>query len=125
MLFGLLALVGCSRQVVAPIEVPVYVHDTVVQHNIIKDSVFVDEWNYVVNVGDTVYCETVKNVYHEKLVFDTVYASVEVPVEVVKTVAVEKKLSTTQRALITVGAVAVMALLAIVAYKICKVWRRG
>ena len=81
------ALAGCSREVAAPVAVPV--RDTVFLSLVRHDSVFVDHFREVAKMSDTVFVTERESVYRERLKHDTVRQLEQVPVEVVRTETVE------------------------------------
>lgn len=84
----------------------------------LHDSVFVKEWT----AGDTVYRDRIQwnTKYVEKQVRDTIYQHRvdSVPQPYPYTIYVEKKLSTLQVVLMTIGCLAIMALFVFVAVKL-------
>lgn len=111
-------------------EVPVLVHDTLVQRQLRIDSV---AWRDTVRIekevrGDTVflreYISRWRPEYH--WLTDTCYVSKEVPVEVTKTVTKEvpAKLSRWQRLRITLGSIVLLLALGFGLFKIFSFWRK-
>lgn len=118
----LLASVGCSRKVVAPIAEPV--HDTVIQNTVQHDSIFIDHFREVTKMGDTVFDTRTEYVYRERQVHDTTVQVVNVPYAVIKTEYVEKELSGGQKFLIRAGWLMVAVILFGVGYFVSRLWRR-
>lgn len=81
---------GCSRHTTG---VPVYIHDTVTAVQKVHDSVSVDKWHTVYINGDTVRVTDSVTVIRWHTTHDTVREVTEVPVEVVRTVEVERSLT--------------------------------
>lgn len=100
-----LVVAAVSCRTVERIEVPVYVHDTAYVAHEVHDSVFVENTVTEYIKGDTVFKNSIKTKYKEKIVHDTVYKVKEVPVEVVKekTEYVERQLSWLQKTLMVFG----------------------
>ena len=79
-----LLLVGC-KGLKTTVEVPVYIHDTSYIAKEVHDSTFVDRWHTEYVKGDSVYIlDTFKYVKYITR-YDTIYNSVEKPVEVTAT----------------------------------------
>lgn len=118
----MLTLGGCCRKTAAPPTVSV--HDTVYQTMVQHDSVYTDRWHthciYVngdtVRLVDTFWCDR----YKERLVHDTTYLSQEVQVPY----AVEKPLTYWQQLLLKAGRVTVAAVVLLMLYEACRLWRR-
>lgn len=85
---------GCSRHTTG---VPVYIHDTVTAVQKVHDSVSVDKWHTVYINGDTVRVTDSVMLERWHTTNDTVKEVREVPVEVVRTVEVERSLTWWQR----------------------------
>lgn len=128
--FGLiipvLATTGCSRKTVAPIVVPV--HDTVYRNLVQHDSIYTDRWHthYEYLKGDTLHLIDTfyTDRWRSKEVHDTAYVSHDVPVPYEVKVEVEKKLNWWQRMTMWLGTIAIVAGVAIGAYKIYRLWRK-
>lgn len=84
--------------------------DSVYVDRLKRDSVYQRDSIYMLIKGDTVYKYEYKYLYRDKLLRDTISISktdsIPYPVEVVKTVTVDKKLSWWQSALLYTGAIA-------------------
>lgn len=87
--------------------VPVERADTIYINNASIDTVILRDSVYVEKNGDELHTEKIRYIYKSNLVRDTVVQNVrvEVPVEVIKTVEVPKKLSLFDRIFITIGIV--------------------
>ena len=102
------------------VPVPEYHTDTVrISHNT-HDSIYVHDSTYIKEKGDTFYMERWHTKYIEKQVHDTIYQSrtdsVPKPYPFVK--VVERELTTNQKGLMTLGALALMAFIVWVVFKI-------
>ena len=102
------------------VPVPEYHTDTVrISHNT-HDSIYVHDSTYIKEAGDTVIIERWHTKYIEKQVHDTIYQSrtdsVPKPYPFVK--VVERELTTNQKGLMILGALALMAFLVWVVFKI-------
>ena len=88
-LIGLLLLCGCKTITYVPTEVPVEIHDTIKDLNvvIIRDSIY--EEVTTTTKGDTVYKDKIKYVNKYIQQTDTVTQVKEVPVEITKTITKE------------------------------------
>ncbi len=109
---------SCRTQYV-PIET--VKHDSVYINRIKYDSIYHKDSIYILIKGDTVYKYQYKYQYRDKLIRDTVNVtkrdSIPYPVEVVKTVTVEKKLSWLQTTLIWTGGIFwVLAIVALIVW---------
>ena len=84
--------------------------DSVYVDRLKRDSIYQRDSIYMLIKGDTVYKYEYKYRYRDKLLRDTISISktdsIPYPVEVVKTVTVDKKLSWWQSALLYTGAIA-------------------
>lgn len=84
--------------------------DSVYIDRLKRDSIYQRDSIYMLVKGDTVYKYEYKYLYRDKLLRDTISISktdsIPYPVEVVKTVTVEKKLSWWQSMLLYTGAIA-------------------
>lgn|SRR5574344_646520 len=84
--------------------------DSVYIDRLKRDSIYQRDSIYMLVKGDTVYKYEYKYLYRDKLLRDTISISktdsIPYPVEVVKTVTVEKKLSWWQSTLLYTGAMA-------------------
>lgn len=116
---ALCALFGsCTTTQYVP--VPEYHTDTVrISHNT-HDSIYVHDSTYIKEAGDTVRIERWHTKYTEKQVHDTIYQSrtdsVPKPYPFVK--VVERELTTNQKGLMILGAVALMVFLVWVIFKL-------
>lgn len=102
------------------VPVPEYHTDTVrISHNT-RDSIYVHDSTYIKEKGDTVRIERWHTKYIEKQVHDTIYQSrtdsVPKPYPFVK--VVERELTTNQKGLMTLGALALMVFLVLVIFKL-------
>ena len=102
------------------VPVPEYHTDTVrISHNT-RDSIYVHDSTYIKENGDTVRIERWHTKYIEKQVHDTIYQSrtdsVPKPYPFVK--VVERELTTNQKGLMILGAVALMVFLVWVIFKL-------
>ena len=102
------------------VPVPEYHTDTVrVSHNT-RDSIYVHDSTYIKEAGDTVRIERWHTKYIEKQVHDTIYQSrtdsVPKPYPFVK--VVERELTTNQKGLMILGAVALMVFIVWVIFKL-------
>ena len=102
------------------VPVPEYHTDTVrISHNT-RDSIYVHDSTYIKEVGDTVRIERWHTKYIEKQVHDTIYQSrtdsVSKPCPFVK--VVERELTTNQKGLMILGALALMVFLVWVIFKL-------
>lgn len=114
-------LSGC-KGLKQTVEVPVYVHDTILSVKEVHDSTYIDRWHTIEVKGDTVY-------WHDSIVFvkyhvktDTAYKYVEKPVFVSKTetVEVEKPLAWWQKTLMYAGVIGLMGLMGLIGWRILK-----
>jgi hypothetical protein len=116
---ALCALFGsCTTTQYVP--VPEYHTDTVrISHNT-HDSIYVHDSTYIKEMGDTVRIERWHTKYIEKQVHDTIYQSrtdsVPKPYPFVK--VVERELTTNQKGLMTLGALALMVFVMWVVFKL-------
>ena len=102
------------------VPVPEYHTDTVrISHNT-RDSIYVHDSTYIKVKGDTVRIERWHTKYIEKQVHDTIYQSrtdsVPKPYPFVK--VVERELTTNQKGLMTLGALALMAFIVWIIFKL-------
>ena len=102
------------------VPVPEYHTDTVrISHNT-RDSIYVHDSTYIKEAGDTVRIERWHTKYIEKQVHDTIYQSrtdsVPKPYPFVK--VVERELTTNQKGLMTLGALALMAFIVWIIFKL-------
>lgn len=67
-------------------RVPVVVHDTMETTTHHHDSIYVDRWHYVIEVGDTTYLRDSVYIYQRSIIHDTVQVIENVPVVQVKEV---------------------------------------
>ena len=113
MAVAVLALLMCSCksiEYVPVVEKEVH-HDSIYFTKVQRDSVWLHDSISVKEKGDTIRIEKWHTKYIEKQVHDTTYVakvdSIPVPYEVIK--YVEKKLSKTQKGLMTLGIMTLMA----------------
>jgi len=102
------------------VPVPEYHTDTVrISHNT-HDSIYVHDSTYIKEKGDTVRIERWHTKYIEKQVHDTIYQSrtdsVPKPYPFVK--VVERELTTNQKGLMILGALALMAFIVWIIFKL-------
>ena len=113
-----------SIEYVPVIEKEVH-HDSIYFTKVQRDSVWLHDSISVKDKGDTVLIEKWHTKYREKQVHDTTYVakvdSIPVPYEVIK--YVEKKLSKTQKGLMTLGILTLMAAVIFGAFWIKKILR--
>ena len=95
-------------------------HDTAYVSKIQRDSIWLHDSTIIEKGGDTMKIEKWHTKYVLKQVYDTLYVSktdsIHVPYYVKQ--YIEKKLSTTQVVLMTIGCLAIMALFVFVAVKL-------
>ena len=93
--------------------------DTVYIAHIVTDSVYQHDSIYIHDRGDTVWYERWHTQYRDRLRIDTVYQArvdtIAKPYPVIK--EVEKKLSKTQKGLMWVGGLSLLALFLFIVYK--------
>ena len=70
-----------TRSVAERVEVPVIMHDTVLQWHVVHDSIFVNRFREVVTKGDTVSIRDSVDRWHVSTKHDTVYRYAEKPVK--------------------------------------------
>lgn len=106
----LLALVCMSCRSIKYVPIETVKHDSIYINRIKYDSIYHLDSVFMSVKGDTVYTYRYKYQYRDKLIRDTVNISkrdsIPYPVEVVKTVTVERKLSWWQTTLIWTGGIA-------------------
>ena len=124
---AVLALMMCSCksvEYVPVIEKEVH-HDSIYLTKVQKDSVWLHDSILVKDRGDTVLIEKWHTKYIEKLRIDTTYIakvdSIPVPYEVTK--YVEKKLSKTQKVLMMIGIITLIAVIVALAFWLKKILR--
>ena len=120
-----LMMCGCkSVEYVPVVEKEVY-HDSIYFTKVQRDSVWLHDSISVKEKGDTIRIEKWHTKYIEREVHDTLYQaktdSVPVPYEVTK--YVEKKLSKTQKGLMTLGILTLMAAIIFGAFWLKKTFR--
>lgn len=122
-LCAVVALMASCRTAEVVVERPVPVHDTIIQTQTLRDSVYIDQWHEVVRQGDTVYDTKIINRYQEKVTHDTIKEVQELPVEVVRTETVEREreLTALERLLMWVGGIVVSGGIVYIAIKL---WQR-
>ena len=100
-------------------------HDSIYFTKVQKDSVWLHDSILVKDKGDTVLIEKWHTKYIEKLRIDTTYIakvdSIPVPYEVTK--YVEKKLSKTQKVLMMIGIITLIAVIVALAFWLKKILR--
>lgn len=117
----LLASVCMSCRSIKYVPVETVRHDSIYINRIKYDSIYHKDSIYMLIKGDTVYTYKYKYQYRDKLIRDTVNVtkrdSIPYPVEVVKTVTVEKALSWWQTLFIwTGGIVWVVGIIALIVW---------
>lgn len=126
MLFAVafLALLMCSCKTIeyVPVVEKEVHHDSIYFNQVIRDSIYSHDSIYIKDKGDTVRIEHWHTKYKEKIVHDTTYIakvdSIPVPYPVKE--YVEKKLTTPQIVLMTIGLFSLMAVIIAVAFRIKK-----
>ena len=105
--------ISCSQEKEIIREIPVVVHDTVVQKTVKSDSVYIDRYVKEYVKGDTVYLEKFLTKVVERLKTDTISVYTEVPVQTTIEVekVVEKHLKTWQKALMIIGGISIFFLI--------------
>ena len=127
MAVAFLALLMCSCKTIeyVPIVEHEVHHDSIYFTQIQRDSIWQHDSILIKDRGDTVLIEKWHTKYIEKQVHDTTYVakvdSVPVPYEVTK--YVEKKLSKPQSVLMTIGMLAILAVIIALAFKLKKLLR--
>ncbi len=120
----LLAVVCMSCRSIKYVPIESIKHDSVYINRIKYDSIYHKDSIYMLVKGDTVYTYKYKYQYRDKLIRDTVNVtkrdSVPYPVEVVKTVTVEKELSWWQTLFIWSGSIAWAALIVVLFIRLNK-----
>ena len=113
-----LLFVGCTKTEYITVEK--VRNDTTVITKHQRDSVWLHDSTFVKVAGDTVLIERWHTVWQNHTAHDTVYKarvdSVPVPYPVVK--EVERKRSTTEKGLMGVGILSIMALIVFIAFKL-------
>lgn len=106
---------SCRSAKTVTVEVPV--HDTTYITNNVHDSVFVESVVKEYIKGDTVFLESEKTKYIEKVRFDTVfsYKEKQVPITIESTKYVEKDLNWFQKTLMVLGVCFLVSVVALVA----------
>lgn len=127
MAVAFLALLMCSCKTIeyVPIVEHETHHDSIYFTQVQRDSIWQHDSVLIKDNGDTVLIEKWHTKYIEKQVHDTTYVakvdSVPVPYEVTK--YVEKKLSKPQSVLMTIGMLAILAVIIALAFKLKKLLR--
>lgn len=122
-----LALLMCSCKTIeyVPIVEKEVQHDSIYFTKVQRDSVWLHDSISVKENGDTVLIEKWHTKYREKQVHDTTYVakvdSIPVPYEVIK--EVPAKLSKTQKGLMTLGILTLMAAIIFGAFWLKKILR--
>lgn len=116
----ILMLSFCSCKSVEYVPVIEHKTDTVIQTKVQKDSIWLHDSIHVIEKGDTIRIEKWHTEYVEKQVHDTLYQSKidSVPAPYPVTEYVEKKLSTWQVVLMTIGLLSLMGIIVFVAIKL-------
>lgn len=116
----ILMLAFCSCKSVEYVPVIEHKTDTVIQTKVQRDSVWLHDSISVKEKGDTIKIEKWHTKYVEKQVHDTTYISKTdtVPQPYPVTEYVEKKLSTWQVVLMTIGTLALMGILIFIVLKL-------
>lgn len=116
----ILMLSFCSCKSVEYVPVIEHKTDTVIQTKVQKDSIWLHDSIHVTEKGDTIRIEKWHTKYVEKQVHDTLYQSKidSVPAPYPVTEYVEKKLSTWQVVLMTIGALTLMGILIFIVLKL-------
>ena len=120
--FLLLMLSGCRSIQYVPVET--IQHDSIYLSTIQHDSVYLYEYINVYQKADTVYKEKIITKYKEKLLTDTIYINKVDSVYQERIVEVEKKLSSYQKSMISMGKVFVLLIVLALAYLGFKLYRK-
>lgn len=83
-------LIGGCRSVKTVERIPVIIHDTMREVQVLHDSTFVDRWHTEIVRGDTMRVKDSVSVVRWIERADTVEVEKEIPVEMVKEIVVEK-----------------------------------
>ena len=127
MAVAFLALLMCSCKTIEYVPVVEHEvhHDSIYFTQVQRDSIWQHDSITIKEKGDTVLIEKWHTKYREKQVHDTTYVakvdSIPVPYEVTK--YVEKKLSKTQKGLMTLGIMTLMAAVVVGAFWLKKILR--
>jgi hypothetical protein len=127
MAVAFLALLMCSCKTIeyVPVVEKEVHHDSIYFTKVQRDSVWLHDSIAVKEKGDTVRIEKWHTKYREKQVHDTTYVakidSIPVPYEVIK--EVPAKLSKTQKGLILIGIMTLMAGVIFGAFRLKKILR--
>ena len=127
MAVAFLALLMCSCKTIeyVPIVEHETHHDSIYFTQVQRDSIWQHDSVLIKDNGDTVLIEKWHTKYIEKVSHDTTYVakidSIPVPYEVTK--YVEKKLSKPQSVLMTIGMLAILAVIIALAFKLKKLLR--
>ena len=112
------ALSGCKTTEYVPVET--VRTDTLYVAHIVTDSVYQHDSIYIHEKGDTVWYERWHTQYRDRLRIDTVYQArvdtITKPYPVIK--EVEKKLTKTQRGLMWMGGLSLLALIVLIVWKV-------
>lgn len=122
MAFLLLMLSGCRSVQYVPVET--IKHDSIYLSTLQHDSVYLYEYINVYQKADTVYKEKVITKYKEKLLTDTIYINKVDSVYQERIVEVEKKLSTAQKSLISMGKLFIALVVLLLAWLGFKLYRK-
>jgi hypothetical protein len=127
MAVAFLALLMCSCKTIeyVPIVEHETHHDSIYFTQVQRYSIWQHDSVLIKDTGDTVLIEKWHTKYIEKVSHDTTYVakidSIPVPYEVTK--YVEKKLSKSQSVLMTIGMLAILAVIIALAFKLKKLLR--
>lgn len=102
--------------------VPVYQQDTLIINNYVRDSIKLYDSVYVFKEADSVFIYKEKIAYKDRLVHDTIIHTIykEKPVEVTKTVEVNKPYSIWEKILMWSGVAFIICVVGIVMYHLKK-----
>lgn len=116
----ILMLAFCSCKSVEYVPVIEHKTDTVIQTKVQKDSIWLHDSIHVTEKGDTIRIEKWHTKYVSKEVHDTLYLATHdtIPQPYPVTQYVEKKLSTWQVVLMTIGTLTLMGIIIFVAIKL-------
>lgn len=118
----LIGLGSCRSVQYVPVET--IKHDSIYLSTIQHDSVYLKEYINVYQKADTVYKEKIITKYKEKLLIDTIYINKVDSVYQERIVEVEKKLTSWQESLMSMGRVLLVLIFAAVAYAAYRIYRK-
>ena len=118
----LIGLGSCRSVQYVPVET--IKHDSIYLSTIQHDSVYLKEYINVYQKADTVYKEKIITKYKEKLLTDTIYINKVDSVYQERIVEVEKKLTSWQSSLMSMGRVLLVLIFAAVAYAAYRIYRK-